>query len=590
MHVAVGKRKKGNAEKLNFFSTLSFLNQFLDKLHIQLVFFYFGWLFDTLAEVVAPILFGVMINQIVYYRNLSLFVQISLAFFGLSVFSCILYFLLYEMYGNVWNELIYRTRCRMFSVVQKMEAKAMSNSNYGDMAQLIQWQAMECVHFIVRNLIHNVNNYIRILICLVITFVINPWIALVLLVMVPVSVYISWKFGKKIREERGRNQEAYGGYISWLYEIFNALKDIRLLGAEKRVNRIFHRHQDKLIKTDIKAGIAALKAKQIIDNINTYIQMVLFAVLAFLALHQRLSIGSVIVILTYFSSLTGSLQSVSSNYMDAQNRITIIQRMKNLMEQPTVSSWKGKEILEVTRGEIECSNLSFAYSDKKMVVDKLDLHIREGEKIAIVGESGCGKTTLSYLMLGFYEPVMGEIKIDGKRISECTLRSIRENIGVVQQDVLIFDGTVRYNITLGNEHVTEDDLIRICKAAGVYDFVMEMEEQFETVLGRNGRQLSGGQKQRIAIARIYLKNPPIIIFDEATASLDNETESQIHEAWKKMLEGRTAIVIAHRQSSVMLCDKAAILSEGRIVETGEPEEMKRNSVRFRSLFAIREER
>lgn len=581
-------QEKRKEDKLSFFSTVTFLNKFLDKLHIQLVLFYIGWLFDTLSEVVAPILFGIMINQIVYYRNLSLFIKVGLAFFGLSVFSCLLYFLLYEMYGYFWNELIYRVRCRMFSVVLKMEAETMINSNYGDMAQLIQWQVMECVHFIVRNLVHNVNNYIRIIICLVITFLINPWIALVLTVMVPVSVYISWKFGRKIREERGKNQEAYGGYISWLYEVLSGLKDIRLLGAERRVNYIFHKHQDTLIKTDIKAGIAALKAGQLIANINTFIQMILYAVLAALAFYESLSIGSVIVILTYFSSLKNSLQKVSSNYMDAQNRISIIQRIKNLIEQPTVDSWKGKEDLRVTGGAIEFCNLSFGYQDKKDVLDKINFHIKSGEKAAIVGESGCGKTTLSYLMLGFYEPEAGEIRIDGKNISECTLKSIRENIGVVWQDVLIFDGTVRYNIMLGNENATEEDLIRVCRAAGVYDFVMEMDEQFETVLGRNGRQLSGGQKQRIAIARIYLKNPPIIIFDEATASVDNETEIKIHEAWKSILEGRTAIVIAHRLSSVMLCDKGAILCEGRIVEEGRPDDMRQNSDRFKSLFAISE--
>ena len=580
---------RNNSEKLNYFSTIKFINQFLDKLHLQLVLFYFGWLFDTLAGVLAPILFGIMINQIVYYQNLPLFIKISVAFFALSVFSCVLYFLLYEMYAFFWNELIYRMRCRMFSVVQRMDAQAMANSDYGDIAQLIQWRVMECVHFVVRNLVHNINNYINIVVCLAIAFLINPWIALVLMVMVPISVYTSWKFGKKIRQERGRNQEAYGGYISWLYEMFNALKDIRLLGAEKRVNQIFHKHQETLIETDVTAGIAALKAENIIANVNTWIQMTLYAVLAVLAFYEDLSIGSVIVVLTYFSSLTGSLQKVSNNYMDAQDRIAVIQRIKELMEEPTVDSREGSDVLNVTKGEIKFSNISFAYNDKKAIIENFNLDIQPGEKVAIVGESGCGKTTLSYMLLGFYEPKAGKIEIDGKDISECTLESIRNHIGVVQQDILIFDGTIRENIMLANKNATEEELIRVCKAAGVYDFVMEMEEQFETVLGRNGRQLSGGQKQRITIARVYLKNPPIIIFDEATASLDNETENQIHEAWKKMLEGRTAIVIAHRQSSVMLCDRVALMSQGKVVESGKPEDMKNNSDRFRSLFAIKEE-
>ena len=547
---------------LTFFGALKFVNRFLDGLHLQLVLFYFGWLFDTLASILSPILFGVMINQMVYYRNLPLFIRISLAFFGLSVFSCVQYFLLYEMYGHVWNELIYRVRCRLFSVVMKMDSKAMTNANYGDMAQLIQWQVMECVHFIVRNVVHNINNYLNICICLVISYLISPLITLVLAVMVPVSVFISYKYGKKIRKERGVNQEVYGKYISWIYEVLNALKDIRLLGAEKRVNYIFHKHQDTLIRTDVKAGIAALKAEHIIANANTFIQMALYAILAFLAFEGGLSIGSVMVILAFFTSLTESLKDVSSRYMDAQSRIAVIQRIKDLMEQPLADSREDKNTLTVSKGEIKFCNLSFSYQEDTPVIRNLNLNIQGGEKIAIVGESGCGKTTLSYMLLSFYEPQSGRIEIDGQNISECSLSSIRKNIGVVQQEILIFDGTVRYNIMLGNENASEEELIRACQAAGIYDFIMEMDHQFETILGRNGRQLSGGQRQRIAIARIYLKNPPILIFDEATASLDRKTEAQIHEAWAKVLQGRTAIVISHRQSSVMLCDRAVTLHQG----------------------------
>lgn len=585
MNVAA-KKEKGEA--LSFFGALRFVNQFLDNMHLQLVLFYFGWLFDTIIGVLSPVLFGVMINQMVYYRNLSVFIQVGLAFFGLSVFSCIQYFLLYELYGHFWNGLIYRVRCRLYSVVLKMDARTMANTNYGDMAQLIQWQVMECVSFVVRNVIHNINNYINILICLVIAFLIQPWIALVLAVMVPVSVLISYQYGKRIREQQAKNQEAYGKYISWLYEIFNALRDIRLLGAEERVGRLFHKHQETLINTKVKAGFETLKAEHIIANSNTWIQMVLYAVLAFLAFSGGLSIGSVFVILVYFESLTESLRSVSDRYMDAQFRVSVIQRIKDLMEQPVEDRREDGKCFTVTQGDIRFQGLSFAYREGYPILENLDFHIHGGEKVAIVGESGCGKTTLSYMLLGFYEPQSGQIAVDGQNIAECSLHSIRDKVGVVQQDILIFDGTVRYNIMLGNENATEEELVRACRAAGVYDFIMEMEDQFDTVLGREGRELSGGQKQRIAIARTYLKNPPIIIFDEATASLDNETEAQIHEAWKKVLEGRTAIIIAHRQSSVMLCDRAAVMKNGQIVKTGAPEELLRNNDDFRKLFAIQE--
>ncbi len=572
--------------KMTFWGAVKFINGFLDKLHFKLVLFYFGWLFDTVAEVVTPVLFGVMVNQIVYYRNLSLFIVIGIVFFALSVFTSVLYFLLYEMYGIFWNELIYRMRCRMFSVVLKMDAKAMLDSNYGDIAQLIQWKVMECVHFIVRNIVHNINNYFRIVACLMISFLIDPWIALIMVFMVPVSVFVSWKFGKKIRRERDRNQAVYGRYLSWLYEVFQALKDIRLLGAENRVRKIFYKHQETMIETDINASVETLKAENIIANVNTWIQMVLYAVLAVLAVYQGVSIGSVIVILTYFDSLTDALENVSSRYMDAQERISVIERIKDFMERPVVEASHRIEELSVKDGEIEFQDISFAYPGKELVLHRFSLKIEKGEKIALAGESGCGKTTLSYLLLGFYNVDKGRIMIDHMDTAACTLESIRSNIGVVQQDVLIFDGTIRYNIMLGNEKATEEEFIKACKAAGVYDFVMEMENKFDTLLGREGRQLSGGQKQRIAIARIYLKDPSIIVFDEATASLDTETEEQIHGAWKEVLKDRTSIIIAHRQSSVMLCDRVVILRGGQVVETGTPRDLEQTSEEFRTLFAI----
>lgn len=183
------------------------------------------------------------------------------------------------------------------------------------------------------------------------------------------------------------------------------------------MNRIFHKHQDTMIRADIKAGTAGLRAEHIILNVNNIIQMILYAVLAFLALYENLSIGSVIVILTYFSSLTESLERVSSNYMDAQNRISIIQRMKDLMDQPMVDPQEDKEVLKVRKGEVEFREISFSYQNNEPIIENLNLHIGQGEKIAIVGESGCGKTTLSYMLLGFYKPGAGEIRIDGKRIS-----------------------------------------------------------------------------------------------------------------------------------------------------------------------------
>lgn len=577
---------KEEQKKLNHWTALRFLNQFLDGLRFEFVLFYFGWLFDTLIGILTPVLFGIMINQIVYYRDLPLFIRIGALFFGVSVFSSILYYWIYRIYSNFWGQILSRVRFRIYQVVQRMDAEELASTNTGDMLDLIQNRTYECINFIVRNIIHNFNNFLSVIVCFLIVFIINPWLGILMFAIAPLSVFISWKFGKRIREERYQNQLRYGSYIGWLYEMFSSLKDIRLLGAEKRVMNLFHRQQKELMESDVRAGIATLKSEHVIANVNTMIQMLLYAALAYFSLKENLSIGSVVIVLTYFKKLKRSFNKISNTYMDAQYRLSVLGRIKEAIEKPTEENWPGEEELQVKEGEISFENLTFSFKGKEPVLKGFHLRIKPGEKIALVGESGCGKSTLAYLLLGFYKPSAGTARIDGREISEFSLESVHRNIGIVQQDVLIFDGTVRENIMLGNENATEEEMVAACRAAGVYDFVMELEEGFETVLGTKGRQLSGGQKQRISIARVYLKNPAILIFDEATSSLDNETEALIHDAWASVLKNRTAIIITHRQSAVLLCDEVALMKQGRIVETGTPAWLEKNSEEYRRLFAL----
>lgn len=572
--------------KLNYRTTLKFLNQFLDGLRFEFVLFYFGWLFDTLIGIITPVLFGVMINEIVYYRDLPLFIRIGILFFLVSVFSSILYYWIYKLYSDFWGKILSRVRTKLYQIVQRMEAEEMSNSNYGDLLDLIQNRTYECINFIVRSIIHNINNFLSIIICFVIVFLLNPWIGALLFAIAPLSVFVSWKFGKKVREERYQNQLRYGTYVGWLYEMFSSLKDIRLLGAENRVINLFRKQQKELMESDVRAGITELKSEHTIINVNNIIQMLLYGVLAYFSVKENLSIGSIVVVLTYFEKLKRGFDKVSNTYMNAQYQMSVIGRMKEVTEKPTVESWGGHEEMKVEKGNISFENLTFAFRGKEPVIRGFDMAVKPGEKVALVGESGCGKTTLAYLLLGFYQPAEGKLRIDGRDISEFTLESIHKNIGVVQQDVLIFNGTVRENIMIGNETATEEEMIAACRAAGVYEFIMELPDGFETLLGTGGRQLSGGQKQRISIARVYLKNPAILIFDEATASLDNETEALIHDAWKSVLKDRTAVIIAHRQSAVELCDRVVMMKDGGVFISGTPAQLKESSEEYRTLFAL----
>ena len=315
-------------------------------------------------------------------------------------------------------------------------------------------------------------------------------------------------------------------------------------------------------------------------------QLAIFVMAGYLAVYDNITVGILTIIVAFYNDFSGRLGQISSSYLDAQNRISYIQHIHDFMNSPTEDGWVGKDELNVSEGKISFDSVEFAYEKSKTVLKGFSLDISSGSRFALVGKSGCGKTTLAYMLIGFYRPQKGCIEIDGKKLSDCSLKSIRHNIGLIQQDVLVFDGTIKENILLGNNRATDNQIKTACIQAGLWEFIKTLDDGLDTVIGARGVGLSGGQKQRLAIARIYLKNPPIIIFDEATSSLDGETEGVIHALWEGVLKDRTSIIIAHRQSSVMLCEKAAIIENGKVVSIGNPQELEKSDLTFKTLFAV----
>ena len=256
------------------------------------------------------------------------------------------------------------------------------------------------------------------------------------------------------------------------------------------------------------------------------------------------------------------------------NGMAGLRRFKEIMDmKPEVSEKPGAEDLHVTKGDIDVNDVSFSYDDDTEVLRNVDLHIKAGETVAVVGHSGGGKTTLCQLIPRFYDVTSGSITIDGEDIRDVTKHSIRENIGIVQQDVFIFADTILENIRYGRPEATFEEVIEAAKKAEIYDDILDMPDGFDTYVGERGTMLSGGQKQRVSIARIFLKNPKILILDEATSALDTITEERIQRSFDELSVGRTTIVIAHRLATVKNADRIVLIDDGRIAEEGTHSEL-----------------
>ena len=291
--------------------------------------------------------------------------------------------------------------------------------------------------------------------------------------------------------------------------------------------------------------------------------------------YGKINAGDLVMYMLYVSTLIATIRRLVEFAEQFSQGITGIERFFEIMDTPIdIKDAEDAKELEVSGGEIEFDNVSFEYpDDHNRVLHELSLKIKSGENLALVGESGGGKTTMASLIPRFYDVTSGAVKIDGQDIKKVTMKSLRENIGIVQQDVYLFSGTVAENIAYGKPGATREEIIHAAKLAGADSFITELKDGYDSYVGERGVKLSGGQKQRISIARVFLKNPKILLLDEATSALDNESEILIENSLKKLSVGRTTLTIAHRLTTIQHADRIIVLGKTGIVEEGNHEQL-----------------
>ena len=392
----------------------------------------------------------------------------------------------------------------------------------------------------------------------------------VTLVLVVFTAFRQKKMQRIFTENRERIAEVNAG-------VQNSLAGIRVVktfAAETGEKQSFHRANGRYRKSKEKSYMAM----GIFQGGNNFLQGMLYVVVVisggFFVARGSLAVGDLAIYALYISIFVSPITQLMDFTEMLQKGYAGFKRFHQIMEtQPDIQEKPTARELGEVKGEIVYRDVSFSYDAKEQVLSHLNIQIPPGSTCALVGPSGGGKTTICSLLPRFYDVQGGAILVDGQDVRDLKLKSLREAIGIVQQDVYIFAGSIRENIAYGKKDATQEEIEAAAKSANIHEFIMGLEEGYDTYVGERGTRLSGGQKQRIAIARVFLKNPPILILDEATSALDNESEKHIQEALDRLSVGRTTVVIAHRLSTIRGAEKIIVINEGGVVEQGNHREL-----------------
>ncbi len=410
-------------------------------------------------------------------------------------------------------------------------------------------------------------------------------LTLILLCIVPFMLFFSSKWNKRMRSGFTAMRAELGEINAGVEDSLSGVRVVKSFTNEDYENAKFEAGNQRFTKVKANTYYVMARFHTMIGLFSNAFYLVTLIGGAYFVLKGEMSAGNLAAFILYVNLFLSPLQKITNLIETYQRGMASFTRFADIMDiKPAIEDRPGAKQMSRPNGDIRFEHVSFRYNDSQTVLDDLNFEIYAGHTVALVGPSGGGKTTLCNLIPRFYDVTGGRILIDGQDIRDVTLKSLRENIGIVQQDVFLFGGTVRENILYGRPGASDEDVIAAAKLADAHDFIMHFPEGYDTVVGQRGVKLSGGQKQRIAIARIFLKNPPILLLDEATSALDNETERIIQRSLSRLSENRTSLVIAHRLATIRNADCIFVMTDEGIVESGNHQQLLEKNGMYARLY------
>ena len=538
---------------------------------------------SVVLQLYIPILFGDAIDEMIGEGKVDLGIigEYSLKILILVAAASVMVWIM----NMINNRLTYRTvrdiRARAIRQIQVLPLSYLDTHSAGDIVQRVIADTDQLADGLLLGFSQFFSGIVTIIVTLVFMFSKNVWITLMVLVMTPVSFLVAKFISSRTYKMFGKQTKTRGRQTALINEMIGNEKVVKAFGNEEKVSERFREVNKELQEYSQKAVFYSSLTNPSTRAVNNCIYALVGLVGAFRIMDGGLSVGGLSVMLSYANQYMKPFNDISSVVTELQNALVCAGRVFELIEAEPESAEKTDE-LEVTAGDILIDNVAFSYDKSRSLIKDFNFHAKPGMMTAIVGPTGCGKTTFINLLMRFYDVDEGSIAVDGKEIREVTRHSLRRGYGMVLQDTWLRAGTVRDNIAFGKPDATDEEIIRAAKESHCWEFIRRLPNGLDTVIRDDS--LSQGQKQLLCIARVMLCLPPMLILDEATSSIDTRTELNIQEAFAKLMNGRTSFIVAHRLSTIHNADNILVMKAGRIIEQGSHDTLMKNGGFYKELY------
>lgn len=561
---------------------LTFCKPYLKYLYLALFFSALNIIFTLLT----PILIGQGVDLLIGVHQVDFeLLKIRIFYILLSVlFASLFQWLLVRMSNQLTYYITRDLRNRLFEQYSSLHLSFVDRTSHGDLMS----RMINDIDLIGDGLLQGFTNLFSGVMTIIGTIgfmmYISVPIATIVVILTPLSLVvasiIASKTYKYFQEQLALRGEL-GGYVE---EMIGHQKIVKAFGYESENIEKFKEINQRVHVSGVKSqflGALVNPSTRVVNNI-VYASVCIFGALQVVS--GQFSVGALSSFLTYANQYTKPFNEISNVFTELQTAIACAARVFDLLDQDIIQETNHPQIIEHPQGNIEIQNIYFSYQEDQKLIENFSLSVKSGQTIAIVGPTGCGKTTLINLLMRFYDPKQGSISIDGIDTRNMTRDYLRSLYGMVLQDTWLFHGTIKENIAYGKKEATDEEIIAAAKSAHAHKFIIQLKDGYETVVSEDGGNLSQGQKQLLCIARIMLVKPPMLILDEATSSIDTRTEKQIQDAFDVMMQGRTTFIVAHRLSTIQKADMIIVMDQGHIIEQGNHQELLKKHGFYHHLY------